>query len=402
MSSTLIESNKQVFTEDLRRRLSALLGEREPDIHKAIDAANPAILTGILKRIESPDGPMAIYNLAQQAVGNDLHGHFHELSSGSGGLAVGNVLSEKGSEYYKAILGDRTQQMVQEIGRYAGVKADSAAFILGIAAFTSLDAIGRHIRHTNLDVAGTTHWLWEQRDSIVRGIPAGLAVAPALGLKHLPGTKESTVNRRNSIVYGIIALIILLGIIFFVFKTCNRTPAYGPAASDTTARPVTDTAGVADTTANYPVTLPNGTTLNAVKGGTEDQLVAFLNDPNQKIDHKNGNWFNFTKVGFASNSAQLLLESEAQLHNIVAILQAFPKTKIRIGGYTDNTGDSLQNLRLSQDRADSVFEKLKQLGASSHQLEDAKGYGSQYPVGDNGTPDGRRLNRRMALEVREK
>lgn len=402
MSSTLIDSNKAIFTEDLRRRLSTLLGEREPDIHKALDAASPAILTAILKRIESPDGPMAIYNLGQQAVGNDLHGHFHELTSGAGGLAVGNALSGKGSEYYKAILGDRTDAMVQEVGRYAGIKADSSAFVLGVAAFASLDGIGRHIRQTNLDVAGTTHWLWEQRDSIVRAIPPGLAVAPALGLKHLPGTKESTAMRRNSLIYGLIALVILIGIIFFVFKTCNRAPAYGPGPSDTTARAVTDTTGVADTAANYPVTLPNGTTLNAVRGGTEDQLVSFLSDPNQKIDHKNGNWFNFTKVGFASNSAQLLLESEAQLHNIVAILQAFPKARIRIGGYTDNTGDSLQNLRLSQDRADSVYEKLKQLGATSHQLDDAKGYGSQYPVGDNGTPDGRRLNRRMALEVRDK
>jgi outer membrane protein OmpA-like peptidoglycan-associated protein len=221
-------------------------------------------------------------------------------------------------------------------------------------------------------------------------------------LKHLPGTKQSTAVRRNSLIYGIIAVIILIGIIFFVFKSCNRAPAYSPGPNDTTTRAVTDTTAVADTTASYPVTLPNNTTLNAVKGGTEDQLVSFLSDPNQKIDHKNGNWFNFTKVGFASNSAQLLLESEVQLHNIVAILQAFPKAKIRIGGYTDNTGDSLQNLRLSQDRADSVYEKLKQLGASSHQLDGAKGYGSQYPVGDNGTPVGRALNRRMALEVRDK
>lgn len=402
MSSTLIESNKLVFAEDLRRRVSTLLGEREPDVHKALDAASPAVLTGILKRTETADGPMAIYNLAQQAVGNDLHGHLHELSSGSGGLVVGNAISGKGGEYYKAILGDRSDPMVQEIARHASVKADSAAFILGLTAFTSLDAIGRHIRHNNLDIAGMKEWIWSQRDNIVSAIPTGLNVTSALGLKRLPGAKENTATRRNSLIYGIIAVIILIGIIFYVFKTCNRAPASGPSPTDTTTRAVTDTTGVADTTANYPVTLPNGATLNAFKGGTEDQLVAFLSDPNQKIDHKNGNWFEFTRVRFASNSAQLLLESETQLQNIVAILQAFPKAKIRIGGYTDNTGDSLQNLRLSQDRADSVFAKLKDLGASSHQLDGARGYGSQYPIGDNGTPDGRSKNRRMALEVREK
>lgn len=402
MASTLADAHKAVFTEDLRRKISALLGEREQDIHKAIDASGPAIHTAILKRTELPDGPMAIYNLSQQAVGNDLHGYLHELVSGTGGLAVGNALSTKGGDYYKAILGERTEPMLQEISRFAAVKADSAAFLLGLSAFVALDAIGRHIHHNSLDLAGTNHWLWSQRDAIVASIPAGLNVAQALGLQRLPGSKETTSARRSSLVYGIIAIIILIGILFYVFKTCNRAPTYGPNQNDTTTRAVTDTAAPPDTTASYPVTLPNNTTLNAVKGGTEDRLVAFLSDPNQKIDRKNGNWFEFTRVRFASNSAQLLLESESQLRNIVDILQAFPKARIRIGGYTDNTGDSLENLRLSQARADSVLARLEAFGASKHQLDGAKGYGSQYPIGDNGTPDGRSMNRRMALEVRDK
>lgn len=398
MASTLIDAHKAVFTEDLRRKITALLGEREQDIQKALDAAGPAIHTAILKRMETPDGPMAIYNLAQQSVGNDLHGYIHELVSGTGGLSIGNTLSTKGGEYYKAILGERTEPMLHEIARYASVKADSAAFVLGLTAFVALDAIGRHIHHNNLDLAGTTQWITEQRDAIVASIPSGLNVTQALGLHRLPGSKEATSARRNSLVYGIIAIIILIGIIFYVFKTCNRGPSFGPNQNDTTTHAVTDTA----TAASYAVTLPNGQTIDAVAGGTEDRLVAFLNDSTQKIDRKNGNWFEFSRVRFASNSAQLLLESEAQLRNIVAILGAFPNAKIRIGGYTDNTGDSLQNLRLSQERADSVLARLSAFGASSHQLDGAKGYGSQYPIGDNGTPDGRAMNRRMALEVREK
>jgi outer membrane protein OmpA-like peptidoglycan-associated protein len=402
MSSILIDAVKAVFTEDLGKKLATLLGEPEAEIKKTINGAVPTVLTGILHRSETTDGAAAIHNLSRQAAGSDLHGHLHELNIGTGGLVVGNNLSSKGQEFLRAILGERTQPAVDAVAAHAGVKGTSSAFILGLAAFASLDAIGRHISNSNLDAHGLVPWLATQRDGIVHAIPTGLNVPAILGLKHLPGEKANEGTRRNSLIYGIIAIVIIIGILFFVFKTCNK-PVTTVPASDTTvaaAPPVDTTATVADTSVK--VSLPDGSTLDAYKGGTEGQLVAFLSDPNAKIDKEHGNWFDFTKVVFASNSAQLLLQSEAQLNNIVAILKAFPKAKIKIGGYTDNTGDSLENLRLSQQRADSVYAKLKQLGAKSSQLDGAQGYGSQYPVGDNGTPQGRSLNRRMSLEVKKK
>jgi OOP family OmpA-OmpF porin len=145
--------------------------------------------------------------------------------------------------------------------------------------------------------------------------------------------------------------------------------------------------------------LPNGKLLDAHQGGMEDQLVTFLGDPNTKLHKKNGDWFDFTKIGFASNSASLLLESEVQLKNIVAILAAFPNAKIKIGGYSDNVGDFADNVRLSQQRADNIYAKLIDLDAKHSQLKGAKGYGPKYPVGDNGTEVGRHMNRRMSLDV---
>lgn len=402
MSSILIDAVKAVFTEDLGRKLSSLLGESETDIRKTINGAVPTVLTGVLHRSETTDGAAAMHNLSRQAAGSDLHGHLHELNIGSGGLVVGNNLSAKGQEFLRAILGERTQHAVDAVAAYAPVKVSSSAFILGLAAFASLDAIGRHIANSSLDIHGLAPWLATQRDGIVHAIPQGLNVPAALGLKHLPGEKSGAGTRKNSVVYGIIAIIIIIGILFTVYKTCSKPVAATSSADTTTAAPAdtTGTAAAADT--SIKVSLPGGTTLDAYKGGTEDRLVAFLSDPNAKLDRQNGNWFDFTKVGFASNSAQLLLESEAQLNNIVAILKAFPNAKIKIGGYTDNTGDSLENIRLSQQRADSVYVKLKQLGAPSSQLAGAEGYGSRYPIGDNGTPQGRSLNRRMSLDVKDK
>jgi OmpA-OmpF porin, OOP family len=172
-------------------------------------------------------------------------------------------------------------------------------------------------------------------------------------------------------------------------------PADTVATAPTPVRTVQDTVR----SETFRVTLPNGKILDVYQGGTEDRLVTFLGDRNAKLHKKGGDWFNFTKIDFASNSASLLLESEVQLKNIVAILAAFPKAKIKIGGYSDNTGDSTHNVQLSQERADNIYAKLIDLDTKRSQLKGARGYGPKYPVGDNGTAIGRNMNRRMSIDV---
>jgi outer membrane protein OmpA-like peptidoglycan-associated protein len=75
--------------------------------------------------------------------------------------------------------------------------------------------------------------------------------------------------------------------------------------------------------------------------------------------------------------------------------------KLKLGGYTDNVGDPAANLKLSQERADSVMGALVKLGVAPDRLA-AEGYGEQFPVGDNATPEGRAMNRRISMRVAEK
>ena len=112
-------------------------------------------------------------------------------------------------------------------------------------------------------------------------------------------------------------------------------------------------------------------------------------------------WFDFDRLLFDTGSATLQPASEDQLHSVAAILAAYPKVKIKIGGYTDNTGDQAANLKLSQDRADSVKAELQKLGVAPDRME-SQGYGEDHPVADNTTDEGRQKNRRISLRVTEK
>ena len=141
--------------------------------------------------------------------------------------------------------------------------------------------------------------------------------------------------------------------------------------------------------------------LDAYKGGIEDQLVTFLKDPNTQGGKDQ--WFDFDNLNFKTGSAELTEESQAQVKNLVAILNAFPKTKIKIGGYTDAVGDPKANQKLSQQRAESVVSALTAAHVKPVQLLGAEGYGSEFAKAPADAPDEeRRKDRRISVSVREK
>jgi len=143
-------------------------------------------------------------------------------------------------------------------------------------------------------------------------------------------------------------------------------------------------------------------TLNVGQNSTEFKLYSFLSDSHAELDTTNGNWFDFTNVRFNTGSSTITDSSFKQLNNLAAIIKYFPKAQFKIGGYTDNTGDSAANVKLSQVRADAVFGAIQKLGVSAAQLTGAKGYGPEHPVGDNETAEGKAINRRVSVNVKAK
>lgn len=133
--------------------------------------------------------------------------------------------------------------------------------------------------------------------------------------------------------------------------------------------------------------------------GVEAQLLAFLEDPNRLPDQTT--WFELDRTVFEPGSATLASASADQLDALAAILRAWPTLTVKIGGYTDDSGDRAANRRLSRARAEAVRAALIEQGIPERRIE-AEGYGEQFPVADNATAEGRARNRRVALRVIEK
>lgn len=189
--------------------------------------------------------------------------------------------------------------------------------------------------------------------------------------------------------------------------TSTVTAADGTTATATATATTTTTVTTAtDTRAKAQVKLSNGTNLNAYVGGVEERMVAFLNDPASKLAgdaDKTKDWFDFDNLNFDLGKSTITKESMVQIENLAAILKAYPKLKIKVGGYTDKQGDDAKNMALSQSRADAVFAALKAKGANAAQLTKAEGYGETLAkVAESASDEARRVDRRTAVRIIEK
>jgi K(+)-stimulated pyrophosphate-energized sodium pump len=144
----------------------------------------------------------------------------------------------------------------------------------------------------------------------------------------------------------------------------------------------------------------NGTRLNIAASGNpvETSLLEFIKSE-QTADKET--WFDFDRLLFEIGSDKLKPESQEQLENVAEILKAYPAVEVKLGGYTDNTGDSVSNLKLSTDRATSVKKALADLGIEQSRLA-SEGYGEAHPVASNDTESGRAKNRRISIRVTKK
>jgi outer membrane protein OmpA-like peptidoglycan-associated protein len=103
-------------------------------------------------------------------------------------------------------------------------------------------------------------------------------------------------------------------------------------------------------------------------------------------------------VLFELGSADISEEFAALLDQVASVLDLVPEARVQVGGHTDLSGSDEVNQVLSTARATAVVDYLVAEGVSPERLE-AVGYGSSRPVADNATPEGRRANRRIEIDL---
>ncbi len=107
---------------------------------------------------------------------------------------------------------------------------------------------------------------------------------------------------------------------------------------------------------------------------------------------------NMSDVLFDTARYTLKPGAREKLAKVAGIILGHPGLKIAVEGYTDSVGGDEYNMRLSENRANSVRDYLVAQGLSGDNIT-AQGFGKSDPVADNHTAAGRQMNRRVQLVV---
>ncbi|WP_411824446.1 OmpA family protein [Leptospira sp. 'Mane'] len=101
-----------------------------------------------------------------------------------------------------------------------------------------------------------------------------------------------------------------------------------------------------------------------------------------------------TVIYFPTNERLLRAEDKKRLDLFADYLIHHKNEKVEVGGHTDNVGKRDYNITLSEDRANSVYQYLRDKGVAKEKMKIQAYYYSQ-PISDNETEDGRARNRRV-------
>ena len=408
MPDTLLSSLSSTLKLTTREEIARFLGESEPAVSRGLEFATSAVFGGLHRQTGQSDVMRQVIDLASKApadIGAALTAG--QLGNPNSPLILG------GKKFLSFVLGQSQEATLSSMGIESGLRPTSAATVLALAAQSVLSFIGARVRNDGMTATSLATFLHSEGSAVRSGAAAEFNPAPAAARVTAPTETVTTrrveidpvvaqtVQKERSIWLWLLPLLLILGglLLWFLFRPRPATVAEAPAPPPTAA-PVAPAAPTTPDLGSFvPRQLVDGTMLNIPEHGVEGRLLAFIQDPSQKPDKTS--WFDFDRLLFATGSATLQPQSMEQLHNIAAILKAYPATHLTIGGYTDNTGDAAQNLKLSQDRADNVTAELVKLGVAKDRLL-AKGYGEEHPVGDNATEAGRAQNRRISMLVTQK
>jgi outer membrane protein OmpA-like peptidoglycan-associated protein len=372
--------------------IASRFGVQEQAVSQGLETSTATLLGGLANKAGDSTWMSQLFKLVSQTPSNVSVGIVASAaldpSQASSGAAS---LLDSGKRFLGLAFGNNQSSIFDAVAKSTGLRSGIVSSLMWMAAPLLMTALGHLVREDHLNPTGLSRLLANEGEGVRALLPPGISSVlgtpqpiPASTASTRPvaiGTVPEPASRSRGWLW-LIPLLLIPALLYLGYRARH---------------PVVPT--LTDISNFITRTLPSGLSLSIPENGMEARLLAFVQDPTKTVDQVT--WFDFDRLRFNTDSATLRPESQEQLGNIAAILKAYPNVSIKVGGYTDNTGDSRHNLELSQDRANGVVSELVALGISPNRLE-AQGYGDQFPVGDNSTPEGRAKNRRISMRVTQK
>jgi outer membrane protein OmpA-like peptidoglycan-associated protein len=127
-----------------------------------------------------------------------------------------------------------------------------------------------------------------------------------------------------------------------------------------------------------------------------------INDENDKCPNLAGIADNMgcpeMVIYYKRDESELTVDDKAQLDKVVTFLTANSSLNVILEGHTSTLGESAYNQTLSERRVKQATDYLVSKGVSANRIS-GKGYGEQFPIGDQNTEEGRDQSRRTIVKI---
>lgn len=423
MALNIIDLIKGQLGPALISQSATQFGESESGISKAISALLPAVVGGMANNADKP----GVLDAIMGSTSNGMLGNL--LGGTSNNSLITTVLT--------AIFGDKVADITNAVSTFSGVNNSTSNSLLNMVTGATLGSVGKYASDNNIGASGITSLLQDQKGIVSSLLPAGLSLA-SLGVGNMFGAHEAekvTVssydqpkvevnrggdthshptpdnnNNEGGSIWKWLLPLLLLGLAgWFLWNNYNKDKTEEVVTTDNTEMVADSTAGMVNDSAMMVTPVKevtdidlNGKMIKGYANGMEASMITFLKSDSYKNAADDAalkeNWYDFDNVNFKIGSAtELEAGSEGQIQNLAEILKAYPDAKIKIGGYTDMTGDAAKNKALSQQRADFIKSELGKLGVAA-QVVGAEGYGSEFAkVPATASNEERAADRKMAV-----
>lgn len=384
MTSNLMTELMNGFRGDSLNSIASALGQNPATTQSAFAAALPALIGGIVNKATTTDQARNLLELiTRNKLDSDTFAHPSTAVKASGGI---DSLMTVGGPLMEAIFGNRSGAISEWVASRAGVNRSSSSSLLSIALPIVLGLIAKRIRSTGWNASNLVRLMDDQR-AYLQDAPAGLArvlgeeeTTPTTGhvrtddpdvrRRHVSATPVyETAPRNRNVWLWALPLLFLIPLAGY-FLSRHDGPRRDVAVQ---SRPAAR---------------------EAVPARPEERPVGTTSEPSAPAG------LGSYRFEFGTGAQTLTTAASLQQVNEIAdVLRGYPQATAEITGYTDNAGNDAANLRLSQERATAVMNKLADLGIDRSRMT-AEGYGEANPVATNATGQGRQQNRRVEVDLK--
>ncbi len=457
----LFEELRELLVGEVANKAANILGEKEDKVKIALEGLVPTFVGGLMKRASNEAGATTLLNVVKKTNNDGNIVEQLDLLLKNKESFAGFV--EKGNSVVSMLLPDKKSSIATMISQFAGVRNSSATALLSVVAPLVVGKLGKLVTSQGLDKTGLANVILDQRSILLDETPENLQpkMIDVLGLatfmseeikpvQFATGTIKSNTTQtitpkktveNRPVTYSdkdyngdegsgfsmpkwllpTLLIAAVLGGFGYFAATYDWNQLRGDSTTeadtsqseqvtnaqiDTTNLPkdtliqkvdstVAQVAIPADRTMG--VNLPNGQKLDLAEGTFNYKFAKYLTDSSAKVNQI----FTFDNLNFESNTPNLVAGSDKTVQDLAKIMSAYPRVQVKLTGYTDNAGDSLQNRKLSLKRAFAVKSLLVANGIKDLRI-DFTGRGASNPIASNATEEGKAKNRRIEVKVVKK